>query len=142
MLKNYNMQQGLNQNVIYKGETYHIQTEDSGRANPVITSHLFKAGAILATRKTSYADIIKSDKLDLVVKEIIGEQHKSLLLVLRKGGLKKTAGPAGTDNSKEAKKTDEPSSRADTKKVGNSKAKPVAGKTLDEIILEHLSIKK
>ncbi len=81
------MHLGYNQNVSYKGVVYHIQTEDGGPGNPVITTQLFKGGVILATRRTSYSDIIKSGKLDVVVKEIIREQHSSISKELLDGSL-------------------------------------------------------
>lgn len=76
---------GYNQNVNHKGETYHVQTEDGGKSNPVITTLLFKDGTILAVKRTSYADIIKSDELNRVVKEIMREQHIAILKDLRAG---------------------------------------------------------
>lgn len=79
------MNTGYNQNISYRGEVYHIQTEDGGRKNPVITTILFKGGVIIASRKVSYSDIIRSDKLDQVVKELIKEQHTGMLRDLRAG---------------------------------------------------------
>src|SRR3990172_6156215 len=65
------MQLGFNENVMHKEVRYHVQTEDGGRKNPVITTLLFKEGIIISSKRTSYADIIKSDKLDVVVNEIM-----------------------------------------------------------------------
>ena len=73
------MNVGFNHNIMYKGEVYHIQTEDSGVANPHIVTLLYQAGTIIGSRKTSYADIIKMDNLDKVVEELMKEQHKEML---------------------------------------------------------------
>ena len=70
---------GFNHNVKYKGEVFHIQTEDSGVANPHIITLLYRGGTILASKKTSYADIIKIEKLDQVVEELMKEQHKEMM---------------------------------------------------------------
>ena len=43
---------GFNHNLKYRGRVYHIQTEDSGEANPHIFTHLVHNGIILSTRKT------------------------------------------------------------------------------------------
>lgn len=83
------MNLGYNQNVNYNGEVFHIQTEDGGRNNPVITTTLFKGGVILAARRTGYSDIIKSDKLETVVAEIMREQHTSVLNELKAGAFDK-----------------------------------------------------
>lgn len=80
---------GFNQNVNYNGEVYHIQTEDGGLNNPVITTLIFKGGVILASKRTAYSDIIKSDKLEIVVKDIMREQHSSIIAELKSGRFEK-----------------------------------------------------
>ncbi|GAM10515.1 hypothetical protein OR1_02804 [Geobacter sp. OR-1] len=76
---------GFNHNVMYKGAVYHVQTEDSGISNPLITTLLYSEGTILASKKTSYADIIKVDQLEKVVEELMKEQHKEMLRNLKNG---------------------------------------------------------
>lgn len=79
------MNVGFNQNVNFNGEVYHAQTEDGGPANPVITTVLFKGGVIIASRRTNYSDIIRSDKRDLVVRQVMKEQHDGLIDDLKAG---------------------------------------------------------
>jgi len=76
---------GHNQNVNYNGQMYHVQTEDGGKNNPVITTLVFKDGIVLGSRRTSYADILKSDELDKVVREVMREQHSSVIKDLMAG---------------------------------------------------------
>lgn len=76
---------GFNHNFRYKGEVYHIQTEDSGVKSPNIVTLLYQGGTILASKKTSYADIAKVDNLDQVVEELMKEQHKEMLRKLKAG---------------------------------------------------------
>ncbi len=76
---------GFNHNFRYKGTVYHVQTEDGGIKFPSIITHLFIGGTILKTAKTSYADIIKSDRLEQVVEELMKEQHRDMLRRLRMG---------------------------------------------------------
>jgi hypothetical protein len=76
---------GFNHNIKHKGKLYHIQTEDSGLDNPHIITHLFVGGNILASKKTSYADIIAADNLTQVVRELMEEQHKEMLRNLING---------------------------------------------------------
>ncbi len=76
---------GFNHNIKHKGKVYHVQTEDSGVANPHIITHLFVGGNILATKKSSYADITKSPKLPDLVKEMMEAQHKEMLRNLING---------------------------------------------------------
>jgi hypothetical protein len=76
---------GFNHNIKHKGKMYHIQTEDSGLENPHIITHLFVGGNILASKKTSYADIVGADNLAQVVRELMEEQHKEMLRNLING---------------------------------------------------------
>jgi hypothetical protein len=76
---------GFNHNFRYKGEVYHIQTEDSGVKSPNIVTLLYQGGTILASKKTSYADISKVDNLGQVVEGLMKEQHKDMLRGLKSG---------------------------------------------------------
>jgi len=76
---------GFNHNIKHKGKMYHIQTEDSGLENPHLITHLFVGGNILASKKTSYADIVGADNLTVVVRELMEEQHKEMLRNLING---------------------------------------------------------
>ena len=76
---------GFNHNIKYKGRVYHVQTEDSGVNNPHIITHLFVGGNILASKKTSYADILNAENLAEVVRELMEEQHKEMLRNLING---------------------------------------------------------
>lgn len=76
---------GFNHNIKHRGRMYHIQTEDSGLDNPHIITHLFVGGNILASKKTSYADIVGAENLSQVVRELMEEQHKEMLRNLING---------------------------------------------------------
>lgn len=76
---------GFNHNFSYKGAVYHIQTEDSGVKSATIVTLLYHGGTILASRKTSYADIARVDNLEQVVEELMKEQHKGMLRSLKNG---------------------------------------------------------
>ena len=76
---------GFNHNVVYKGEVFHVQTEDSGVNNPHIITLLYRGGVILCSKKTSYADILMMDNLESVVEELMKAQHKELMRRLKSG---------------------------------------------------------
>ena len=76
---------GFNHNIKHKGSVYHVQTEDSGVRNPHLITHLFVGGNILASKKTSYADILNAENLPEVVRELMEEQHKEMLRNLING---------------------------------------------------------
>jgi hypothetical protein len=77
---------GANTNVRYRGILFHVQTEDSGRANPRIISHVYHGGTILGTHKTDYSDRLDSDDLPALVRRLIDQQHAAMLEKLHSGG--------------------------------------------------------
>jgi len=87
---------GFNHNIKHKGKVYHVQTEDSGVNNPHIITHLFVGGNILASKKTSYADILSTENLPQVVRELMEEQHKEMLRNLINGTYDNIDSAAGT----------------------------------------------
>ncbi|HHL40688.1 MAG TPA: hypothetical protein ENJ37_09300 [Deltaproteobacteria bacterium] len=138
------MLQGYNENVVYRGETYHVQTEDGGERNPVITTLVFKGGAILASKKTSYADIVGSDKLGQALREIMSEQHGELIAAVKAGRFDGRR-EDGAAPAKGAAGGEAPRSRAGA--VGaappasrKEKQSEAADNGLDEVIMKYLSL--
>lgn len=76
---------GYNHNLRYKGEVFHVQTEDSGVASPHIITLLYRGGVIISSKKTSYSDILKMENLEVVVEELMKEQHKEMMRRLKSG---------------------------------------------------------
>ncbi len=111
---------GYNTDFKFKGKVYHVQTEDGGTASPFITSLLYHQGAILASRKTSYADILKADCLDDVVRELMMEQHKTMIRDLMQGKLDLANAPH------EAAYKAAPAPTAEPKAAPAPKAEPAA----------------
>ncbi len=122
---------GFNHNIKHNGKVYHIQTEDSGVETPHIITLLYVGGNIMSREKTSYADIIKVDNLEAVVKELMEEQHKMMLKKLVSGTFdKKEAAPPPPADVKPLSKEEE------EKKFGGE---VISEKGLDEVILDFLS---
>jgi hypothetical protein len=78
---------GCNTNILYRGKQFHVQTEDSGRANPHIISHVYHGGTIIASEKSGYADRVDSEEIDIKVRAQIELQHKTMLKRLTGGEL-------------------------------------------------------
>jgi len=77
---------GYNTNVRHKGKLYHIQTEDSGVRHPHIITHLFAdGGRIVASKKTTYAELVGAEDLRDRVKQMMRDQHKGMFIALRDG---------------------------------------------------------
>jgi hypothetical protein len=109
------VQTGYNTDFVYKGKSFHVQTEDNGVKNPVIVTLLYKDGEILNSRKMSYADILKADCLESAVRDLMKEQHKKMIKDLRDGkfDVKKDTHEVSLETEKE--------------------------QSLDEVILDYLS---
>src|SRR3972149_5910710 len=88
------MLSGINTDVEHGGKMYHVQTEDGGQQNPVIVTHLFAGGAILSSKKVSYADVIQAGPNPEVVREMMKAQHQGMIKSLTTGQFGGGGGPA------------------------------------------------
>jgi hypothetical protein len=79
-------QVGFNNNVKYKSQTFHIQTEDSGLDKPHIITHLFAdGGRVIKSHKRNYAEHVKRDDVALFVRQLMKGQQLEMALSLREG---------------------------------------------------------
>ncbi len=76
---------GFNTDFKYRGETYHVQTEDNGVGNPVVVTLLYHKGAILASRRTSYRDLAANSGFERELMALMKTQHKDLMRALLAG---------------------------------------------------------
>lgn len=76
---------GFNTDFKYHGETYHVQTEDNGVNNPVVVTLLYFKGAILASKKTSYRDLLDKAAYQRDLMNLMKTQHKDLMHELLAG---------------------------------------------------------
>ena len=140
---------GYNTDFKFQGKIYHCQTEDGGLNSPFITSLLYYQGAILASRKTSYADILKADCLEEVVRELMMEQHKQMIRDLMQGRLnlnnpprESTYTPSTTQSASPAPVSAPPTEEKPAAPSSQSEPSPPAEtkeKSLDDIILDFLA---
>ncbi|MFQ5585300.1 MAG: hypothetical protein ACE5GF_00510 [Thermodesulfobacteriota bacterium] len=108
---------------------YHVQTEDGGSKNPVVTTTLFKDGVTVTTKRSGYSDMLHEEGLAERVGELMREQHSGMIRRLMEGHY------------------DAPSKRSpegvQPPPVKKEESTPLASdgeKGLDEIILEYLSM--
>lgn len=76
---------GFNTDVEHEGRIYHIQTEDKGAGNPVIESLVYLGGEILASRRSSYADLAARGATAAELSERLEAQHRRMVLDVRQG---------------------------------------------------------
>lgn len=121
---------GYNTNISFKGNPYHVQTEDNGVKNPVIITLLYSKGAILASKKTSYSDIVDDPDYKDKVRGIMKEQHKWMIKELLSG--KYAAEHTTEEVSEEPVEQPEEESKVETQ-IANS---------LDDILLNYIIKRK
>ncbi|MFH1262689.1 MAG: hypothetical protein V1495_04500 [Pseudomonadota bacterium] len=78
---------GYNHNLRHEGVVFHIQTEDGGVDNPVVVTHVFAGGNVLAARRSNYQKFIIKPSLREIVLAIMQEQHKEMMKDLVHGRL-------------------------------------------------------
>ena len=82
------MQIGFNNDVDYRGKTFHIQTEDRGLASGKIETQVFHAGAILDTAIIPYGNQIEGlegDDAVNKVRDMMKAAHKNFYKKLHSG---------------------------------------------------------
>jgi hypothetical protein len=76
---------GYNTDVEYDGVVYHVQTEDKGINKPVMLSLVYLDGAILASKRTSYDDLVLSGFDQATLAKRLQRQHKLICAAVRSG---------------------------------------------------------
>jgi hypothetical protein len=79
-------QVGFNNNIKYKDQVFHVQTEDSGLDKPHIITHLFAdGGRVIKSHKRTYADAVDRADVSAYVRALMKGQHLEMVLLLREG---------------------------------------------------------
>ena len=122
---------GFNTNVRYKGRTFHVQTEDSGKANPLIHTLLYEGGVILYSKKHSYREEFPDDTREAEVRTLMEQQHRGVLQSLKSGDLDDEIVVGSKAKGKKGKKG---------KTAGESFGSGIiTDRPLADLILEHFS---
>jgi len=78
---------GFNTDIEHDGVVYHVQTEDKGLASPLILSLVYSGGAILASKRTRYEDLIAAGFDEEVLSERLKRQHRLICAAINAGRL-------------------------------------------------------
>jgi hypothetical protein len=76
---------GYNTDVEYDGVIYHMQTEDKGLGNPIILSLVYAGGAILASKRAPYDDLVTGGFDERILGERLHRQHKLMCAAVHAG---------------------------------------------------------
>jgi len=76
---------GFNTDVKHRNRVFHIQTEDKGESNPYVESLVYVGGEILATKRTSYAEVTKAGRDDHAIQDLMEQQHRTMIAAIQRG---------------------------------------------------------
>ncbi|HEX7150074.1 MAG TPA: hypothetical protein VF618_01205 [Thermoanaerobaculia bacterium] len=76
---------GFNTDIKHNDKVYHVQTEDKGTANPYIESLVYVGGEILASKKTSYAEQLKTGIDEKWIAGLMEQQHRTMIAAIKRG---------------------------------------------------------
>ena len=76
---------GFNTDIEHDGVIYHVQTEDKGLDTPIILSLVYVGGAILASKRAPYEDLIAQGFSDEVLSERLKRQHRLICAAINSG---------------------------------------------------------
>ncbi len=76
---------GYNTDVEYDGVVYHVQTEDKGLQTPIILSLVYVGGAILASKRAPYDDLISSGFDKQILADRLQRQHRLICAAVHAG---------------------------------------------------------
>jgi hypothetical protein len=152
---------GFNTDVKHRNRVFHIQTEDKGESNPYVESLVYVGGEILATKRTSYAEVVKAGRDDHAIQDLMEQQHRTMIAAIQRGrfdgpngsvqipeGMSPTSLEAATLTERPEKEKTGKISKADkaaavaTPAAPVPRATPAAGvsdRSLDQMILDYLS---
>ncbi len=122
---------GFNTNIRYQGQIFHVQTEDGGKDSPSIITLLYRGGAILFSKKTSYVDQLQDADRESIVRQLMEAQHSAMVQALKSGKVDDKLGLVSADAQ-----TNPGVVAARAAEFG---ADLISRRSLDEVIVAHLA---
>lgn len=134
---------GYNTDVRHGEVVFHVQTEDKGLANPYIESLIYVGGQVVASRRSSYAQMLAEGKDEKDIVALMDHQHRTMIAAIRHGkfdgklpgAVPKPSMPAAGGTLA----TPPPPSTQVTPTAAVRAVAPPVERTLDQVILEYLT---
>jgi hypothetical protein len=129
---------GFNTDIKHNEKVYHIQTEDKGVQNPYIESLVYVGGEILASKKTSYAEQLKTGIDEKWIGGLMEQQHRTMIAAIKRGRFDHVA------ESTVSRSAIAQSTKTISQPVGEVLPPPPLGdphedRTLDQVIIDYLA---
>jgi hypothetical protein len=130
---------GYNTDIEHAGTTYHVQTEDKGRSNPIVESLVYARGEILYSRRTSYQDLVDQKVESDAIAAIMDRQHRTIVETIRRGRLSQL----NEDPDLVSDDDDTFTSRDGAGRSGPTSSPDLGDEpTLDQVILDYLAAQR
>jgi hypothetical protein len=143
---------GYNTDVRHGDVVFHVQTEDKGLSNPCIESLIYVGGQVVASRRSSYAQMLEEGKDEKDIVALMDHQHRTMIAAIRHGKFDSklaslAARPAGTVITGQQVMPPGPAAAASPAAPAITAPAPAraaasasaAERTLDQVILEYLT---
>ena len=124
---------GFNTDIKHNDKVYHIQTEDKGLQNPYIESLVYVGGEILASKKTSYADQVKTGVDDKWIGSLMEQQHRTMIAAIKRGRFDSPADPTKVGTPRPTMSVPNPGTATAVE------TETAEEKTLDQVIIDYLA---
>ena len=126
---------GFNTDIKHNEKVYHIQTEDKGLQNPYIESLVYVGGEILASKKTSYAEHVKTGVDEKWIGSLMEQQHRTMIAAIKRGRFDSPADPTKVvPPSRPTIQVPTPTGMAAVAETETAEEK-----TLDQVIIDYLA---
>ena len=134
---------GFNTDIKHSEKVYHVQTEDKGVANPYIETLVYVGGEILASKKTSYAEQLKTGVDDKWIGGLMEQQHRTMIAAIKRGRFDQPADTTRSGTRESLPTLAQPQdSGVVFEDTGTGPQSPATGgeeKTLDQVIIDYLA---
>jgi len=117
---------GYNTDVEFGGVVYHVQTEDKGLQTPIILSLVYIGGAILASKRAPYDDLIARGFDEQVLVERLQRQHKLICAAVHAGRIEDLKRMGERDAASSASAARDKASKVDQIRATEEEATGVA----------------
>ena len=132
---------GYNTDIEHAGTTYHVQTEDKGRSNPIVESLVYARGEILYSRRTSYRELVDEQVDSDAIALLMERQHHTIVEAIRRGRLAELGTQPrelGDDDDTSISREDRPAPSPPPQAAAAASDEP----TLDQVILDYLAAQR
>jgi hypothetical protein len=126
---------GFNTDIKHNDKVYHIQTEDKGMQNPYIESLVYVGGEILASKKTSYAEQVKTGVDEKWIGSLMEQQHRTMIAAIKRGRFDGPADPTKIGAPRPTVQVAHPGEVA----APVTESADSEERTLDQVIIDYLA---